>query len=187
MYEIYKDFESVYISGDNLSSSLYAQVYWKDDDSTDWELLGTCTSPRTELRWSDYTTRPSSRQIKIGIALYSKTAGATPVIRAIRVKFMTMVMDRYRWSIPIEVSDNQQFPDQAFNNFNAYQMRRHLDSMIKSVPPVIFVDVDGLAYEVKVLSASEQVDKWELIDGQPVVMYTYNMTIEQATTTTLDL
>jgi hypothetical protein len=187
LYEIYKDFESVYISGDNLSSSLYAQVYWKDDDSTDWELLGTCTSPRTELRWSNYTTRPASRQIKIGIALYSKTAGATPVIRAIRVKFMTMVMDRYRWSIPIEVSDNQQFPDQAFNNFNAYQMRRHLDSMIKSVPPVIFVDVDGLAYEVKVLSASEQVDKWELIDGQPVVMYTYNMTIEQATTTTLDL
>ena len=59
--------------------------------------------------------------------------------------------------------------------------------MIKSVPPVSFVDVDGLAYEVKVLSASEQVDKWELIDGQPSVMYTYNMTIEQATTTTLDL
>ncbi|WP_230677640.1 hypothetical protein, partial [Streptococcus pneumoniae] len=64
LYEIYKDFESVYISGDNLSSSLYAQVYWKDDDSTGWELLGTCTSPRTELRWSNYATRPASRQIK---------------------------------------------------------------------------------------------------------------------------
>jgi len=98
-----------------------------------------------------------------------------------------MVMDRYRWSIPIEVSDNQQFPDQAFNSFNAYQMRKHLDSLITSVPPIIFVDVDGLAYEVKVLSAGEQVDKWELIDGQPNIMYVYNMSIEQATSTTLAL
>jgi len=69
LYEINKDFESVYISSDICDANRYIEVYWKDDASTAWELLGTVTGQRQELRWSDYTTRPNSRQIKLGIAL----------------------------------------------------------------------------------------------------------------------
>jgi hypothetical protein len=183
LFEIYKDFESVYVSADVCDSNRYIEVYWQDDASTTWELLGTCTSQRTELRWSDPTTRPNSRQIKLGIALYSRTANTTPVVRAIRLKYMAMVFDRYRWNMPIEVSDNQQMPlGGGLNPFNAYQQRQHLDTLIRSVPPFILQDVDGAQFEVKVLSASEGISKWEPIDGAANFTQVVNLTIEQCTT-----
>lgn len=186
LFEIYKDMESVYISCELCDANRYIEVYWKDDDSTAWELLGTVTSARQELRWSTPATRPNTRQIKLGFALYSKIANTSPIIRAIRLKFMTMVTDRWRWTLPVEVSDNQQFPDGSINPNNAFKQREHLDAMIKSVPPVILEDVDGVRYEVKVLSASEQVEKWELDQstGETRIQYTYNLTVEQATTAT---
>lgn len=183
LYEIPKDIESVYISAEVCDSNRYIEVYWKDDASTAWELLGTCTSARTELRWSNPATRPNTRQIKLGIALYSRTANSTPIIRAIRLKYMSMVFDRYRWTMPIEVSDNQQMPlGGGLNPFNAYQQRAHLDTLIRSVPPFILQDVDGTQYEVKILSANEGISKWEPIDGVANFTQVVNLTMEQCTT-----
>ncbi len=185
LFEIYKDCESVYVSAELCDSNRYIEVYWKDDDSTAWELLGTCTATRTELRWSDPATRPNTRQIKLGLALYSRTANTSPIIRAVRLKYMTMVNDRYRWNMPIEVSDNQQMPlGGGINQYNAYQQRAHLDTLIKSVPPFILEDVDRVQYEVKVLSASEGISKWEQIDGAANMTQVYNLTMEQTTTGT---
>jgi hypothetical protein len=182
--EIYKDCESVYVAGDNIDSNNYVEVYWRDDGSTAWELLGTCTATRQELRWSDYATRPNTRQIKLGLALYSKTAGSTPIVRAVRLKYMAMVQDRYRWSLPIAVSDLQQMVDGKENPYTSVQMRAHLETLITRVPPCIFQDVDGVQYEVKILSASEQIERYELIDGAARLQTVYSLQVEQATTGT---
>lgn len=182
--EISKDMESIYISADVCDANRYVELYWKDDDSTAWELLGTVTSQRQEVRWSSYTTRPNTKQIKLGIALYSKTANSTPIVRAIRLKYMTMVQDRYRWSLPIAVSDNQQMVDGKVNPYTAAQMRSHLESLITRVPPLILEDMDANRYEVKVLAASEQPERFEYIDGQKRLQSVYTLQVEQATTGT---
>lgn len=180
--EIQKDVESVYAAGENLSSTRYADVYWQDDDSTSWEYLGRVTSNRQELRWSDYDTRPNTRQIKLSMVLVSNDDDSTPLISAIRVKFMSMVSDRWRWNLPVLISTQQQMLDGEVRIETAAQLRTHLDSMITSVPPVIFEDVDSVQYEVKVLSASEQIDKYEYNNGDIQIDSVYALQLEQVTT-----
>lgn len=178
LLEVQKDFESVYITGENLSATSYAVLYWQDDDSTAWELLGTVSDNRTEIRWSNYGTRPNSRQLKIGVALYTKTAGATPQINAIRIKYHPMVSDWFRWSFPILVSDNQQELGGTLSPYNAYQKRAHLDELTTQVPPLIFMDMDGEQYEVKVMGCQIQHTDVEWIGGQMKFESIYNLTIE---------
>ncbi len=176
--EVEKDFESVYISGEDFTADQYAEVYWQDDYSTEWELLGTVTTNRAELRWSDYTTRPQSRQLKLGVLLRTTSAAASPVIRAIRVKYHPMVSDWFRWSFPILCSNNQQEFGATISTHNANQKRQHLDELITQVPPFIFRDMDGIEYEVKVMGCAIQHDDVEWYNGQMVFNSIYNMTVE---------
>jgi len=176
--EVEKDFESVYISGEDMAAGQYVKVYWKDDASTEWELLGTVTSDRQELRWSDYSTRPQSRQLKIGLELHTISPSASPVVRAIRVKYHPMVSDWFRWSFPILCSNNQQELGGTISTYNANQKRSHLDGLITQVPPFIFRDMDGVEYEVKVMGCAIQNDDVEWIDGQMVFNSIYNITLE---------
>jgi len=180
LLEVQKDFDSVYLTGDNLSSTRYVKVYWKDDASTDWELLGTVTSDRTDLRWSDYSKRPNSRQLKLGLLLVSASSNVedTPVVRAIRIKYHPMVSDWFRWSFPILVSDNQQEMGWTVSSRTAQQKRDHLDEMIIRVPPFIFEDMDEKQYEVKVMGCQIQNMDVEWINGEQVFNSIYNMTIE---------
>lgn len=183
--EIQKDWESVYIAGENITSARYVDVYYQDDASTDWEYLGRVTSNRQELRWSDYSTRPASRQLKIAVALATDDYAETPVVNAIRVKYMPMVMDRWRWSLPITVADALQMLDGTISSYTAAQMVTHLDALIKQVPPFIYEDVDGLQYEVKVLNASEALQQYERpSSGVNRLKSVYNITIEQTQTGT---
>lgn len=176
--EVEKDFESVYISGEDMAAGQYVRVYWKDDASTEWELLGTVTSDRQELRWSDYSTRPQSRQLKIGLEMHTTDPTASPLLRAVRVKYHPMVSDWFRWSFPILCSNNQQELGGTISAYNANQKRSHLDTLITQVPPFIFRDMDGVEYEVKVMGCAIQNDDVEWIDGQLVFNSIYNMTIE---------
>jgi hypothetical protein len=179
--EVDKDFESVYISGENFSATLYAKVYWQDDDSTDWELLGTVTADRTELRWDDYDTRPNTRQLKLGILLVTASAEEedTPIIRAVRIKYHPMVSDWFRWSFPILVSDNQQELGGTLSTYTADQKRTHLDSLITQVAPFILEDMGGTQYEVKVMGCQIQHTNVEWINGAVRFNSIYNMTLEQ--------
>lgn len=180
--EIRKDCESIYISGENIDSTKPVLIYWKDDDSTDWEYLGTVTSNRQELRWSDPDTRPNTRQIKLGIVMFG-LVGGTPRIDAIRLKFQNMVTDRWRWQLSINVGDNQEMLDSDLNIYTKEQQRAHLDTLIRGVGPILFEDVDGVQYEVKVLGASEQVERYEYLENAPNFTSVYSLTVEQATTT----
>jgi len=176
--EVSKDFESVYISGEDMSAGQYVDVYWQDDDSTAWELLGTVTSDREELRWDDYTTRPNSRQLKIGLLLRTTSASASPVVRAIRVKYHPMVSDWFRWSFPVLCSDNQQELGGGISTHNARQKRAHLDTLITQVQPFILRDMDGVEYEVKVMGCAIQNDDVEYYNGELKFNSIYNMTVE---------
>ena len=183
--DVDKDYESVLIIGDNISSSQSVKVYWQDDASESvWEYLGEVTVTGQELRWSDYTKRPSTKGLKLGLGLYARTTlyvEGSPIVRAVRVKFHNMVTDTWRWSIPIQVSDRQTMLDGALNTYTAAQQIAHLDALTKQVPPVIYQDVTGTQYEAKVVDASRQVDKLEYIDGAITTSFVYRLSLEQVT------
>lgn len=178
LIEVQKDFESVYITGENFSATQYAKVYWQDDDSMDWELLGTITTGRAELRWDDYATRPNTRQLRLGIALFTTLANYTPSIRAIRLKYHPMVSDWFRWSFPLLISDTQQEVSGSINAYTAAQKAAHLDGLITQVPPFVFEDVDGVQYECKVMGCQIQIQDVEWVQTELSLYYIYNLTIE---------
>lgn len=180
--EIYKDCESVYVTGENITSARPVKVYWQDDDSTDWELLGTVTSNRQELRWSNLSTRPNTRQIKLALVLMTDDYTESPRVDAVRLKFQNMVTDRWRWTLTIQVSDDQEMLDGELNIYTKEQQRTHLEQMARSVPPILLEDVDGTQYEVKVMGATEQVERYEFFDDSPNFTSVYSFTVEQATT-----
>jgi len=152
-----------------------------DDESTGWELLGTAAYPRTEIRWSNATTRPNSRQIKIALQLNTESVLVTPKLEAVRIKYMSMLLDRYRWTLPLSLSVNQEMLDNTLNNYTLTQQVTHVNSLINSVAPIYFEDVDGVQYAVKVLGASRSVRDFEYRNPSTakVYKYVYNIVIEQ--------
>lgn len=181
--EVRKDMESVFLLGENLAAAKSIKVYWKDDESTDWELLGTATADRTELRWNDYDTRPNTRQLKLGFLMQTDNPGVTPVLRAVRVKYHAMVMDWERFRLPIQVSDAQMMVDDDINPYTALQQWTQLKALSKQVPPCIFENPFGIQYEVKIVDASFQIDRYEWLplEGRASISGVYHVTVEQVT------
>jgi hypothetical protein len=179
LLEVFKDVESLYITGDGFDSTHYAKLYWKDDFSTGWELLGTVTSNRAEVRWADYSTRPDTREIKIGVALYSGDDDA-PVVRAIRMKYHPMVMDWFRWTFPILVSDYTELLGGDTSPYTREEQEEHLTALLKSRAPLILQDVDGVSqYEVKVTGCPVQVMDFQWLHDGPRYNAIYNIALEQ--------
>ena len=169
------------VMGDDISSVQPVRVYWVDEDSDAWEYLGEVTASGQELRWSNYATRPNSKQLRIGLGIYAKETinyAGTPVIRAVRVKYHNMITDTFRWNLPIQISDNQ-ITNTTLNTYTAAQMRAHLDSLVRQVPPVIYEDVDGVQYECKVLDCTVQLDKLEAVNSVQRYSAVYRLTVEQ--------
>lgn len=172
-----KDFESVYVDTETNSASI--AIYWQDQESTDWELLGSSTSEDFEKRWSDYTTRPASKWLRLGMLLRTDDEQLTPILRAHRLKFHTMITDRWRWNVAIMVHDRQQMVDGSINEYDTTEMLTHLDALVRSIPPVIYEDMQGSQYEVKIISATMQVTQYEWYDDGAHLQWIVSLTLEQ--------
>lgn len=180
--EAQKDYESVTIMGENFAAGQYVEVYWKDDDSTAWELLGTCNSNNEELIWTNMTTRPNTKRIKLGILLFTTSAAETPRIRAIRVKYHLMVRDWFRWSLSVDVSGrtgNLQTMLDSENTLTAAQIKANLDAIAAQVPPFQYQDVDGTLYLVKVNDANFSYTKQVYENSTSYWEGVYRLTFEQ--------
>lgn len=177
--DVEKDFESVYISGDTLNASQYVEVYYKSSRSGAWTYLGKIDDYGEEVRWSDYTTRPASKELKLGFRLFSTSLTATPDIDVIRLKFLPNVNDRWQWTLPISVSPSQEFIDGTLNANSVAQMMAHLDSLVKSTPPFLLQDLDGTQYEVVCTGASVDVQRLDFYNGTKVPYYVYTLNLEQ--------
>jgi len=183
-----KDYESVTIMGENLSANRYVEVYWKDDDSTGWELLGTADSNIEELRWTiAMGTRPNTKRFKLGLLLVTKGRTGTPRIRAVRVKYHLMVRDWFRWNLVLDVSGRsisyQMGDDGSRNTTTGAQQKTALDTLVKKVPPFLYQDVDGQQWEVKVTDANFQYTKYEYAEATSTEWWegVYNIVIESVT------
>lgn len=159
LLEVQKDMESLYLDGEQLSSTASVDVYWRDDDSTHWENLGVITATGTEKRWT--SNRPNTKKIRLGLLLRTTNATTTPIVRAIRLKYMAMVRDRFRWSFTVRVGTNLETVAGTVETRSAATQRADLWTAAASVPPVAYVDLDGTSYTVKVLDATETAGKYQ--------------------------
>lgn len=183
-----KDWESVTLWG-NFSSSAYVKVYWKDDDSTNWELLGTVDSDGEELRWSSSATRPNSKKLKLGLLFITTVPTATPKVEGIRVKYHTMVKDWFRWTLPIDVSgglngaQKQEMINGEYNTLSATQIKSNVDGLAVRTAPFVMKDIDGTQYEVKVEDANFRYTKTEYNDKSSGKEWegVYTIVVEQVT------
>lgn len=183
-----KDYESVTIIGENLDATCYVQVYWKDDDSAGWELLGTCDSNNEELRWTiAMGTRPNTKRFKLGLRLVTTDGTQTPRIRAVRVKYHLMTRDWFRWHVIVDVSGRsgalQMLADGTRHTLTATQIKDNLDALARQIPPFLYQDVDGSQYEVKITDANFSYDRWEYNEKTTNTWWegTYTLVLEQVT------
>lgn len=186
IFEVYKDYESVTIIGENLSATCYVEVYWMDDASTAWELLGSATSNVSTLRWDvDRGDRPNTRRFKLGCRLVTKDGSETPRIRAIRVKYMPMLRDWYQWNLQIDVAGTAANPQEGVeghvNTRTAATIHDDLETIAKATGIFLYTDIDGTQYEVKVRTASFPYSKYEYNENAAAVEWegVWNLTIEQ--------
>lgn len=175
LLDVDKDWESVYVVGD-FSATATCDIYYRVNAADEWTLLGTITESGQELRW---TTRPVGRSIQLALQLKTTDTGTTPRVRAVRVKYMPMVRDRWRWQLPIGVHERQQMLDGTINKQCAAEMLEELDTLTMQTAPVHYVDVDGTAYECKVLAAAQNIQRFEYIDGAARVQWVISLTLEQ--------
>jgi hypothetical protein len=150
-------------------------VYWKDETHAVWQ---------DGSAWGDVgVTRPIGLWIKVGVRLISKPGDeVTPsILRAITLKYSTNVADRWRWTLPLAIHDNQEMPDGSINPYSGEEMRAHLQSMIESTEDIQFADLDGTEYIVKVAGASRQVDRYEYQTGSDSlsIQWVYTISLEQ--------
>jgi len=177
--DVNKDWEGVYINGDRLDTTHYVDIYYKDSRTASWTSLGKCDTYGEEVRWSDYTTRPTAKEIKLGFRLFTKSLYITPHIDVIRLKFMPNVRDRWQWSLPIEVGPEQELIDGTLNTYTVAQMTAHLDALIKSTPPFLLTDIDGTVYEVVCTGASVDLLRLDYYNAAFTPWWVYTLTIEQ--------
>jgi hypothetical protein len=167
-YLLDKDFESVTIVGDNLSANVNVKVYWQDEGSTAWELLGTADSDGEELRWSNHTTRPQGKWVKLGLLLSTNDADETPRVRAVVLKFLPMVNDRIRDSVTITLKNYIQMPDGAPDTYTLAQQLAHIQSMVERVIPFIYEDPLGVQYEARITDYQMKIDQFGHENGANV-------------------
>lgn len=177
--EVIKDFESVYLAGENMSSGSIT-VYWQDEASTSgWEELGSFEEDTKETVWTDFGKRPQSRRIKLALLIRTDSQTATPVLNAIRVKYHNMIRDRWSWNISLSVADGKEMFDGSISEYPAEEQRAHLNAAITQTLPVRLIDIDGRRYSVKVEGATENIEKLERINETVRYDSVYSLTLVQ--------
>jgi len=183
-----KDFDGIYFDTEDMTSgTIYA--YWKDQDSTEWELLGNGTENDFRLRWDiDGTTRPNSKWIRIGFLFRTDDEEYTPILRAHSTRFHTMVADRWRWTLQIAVNGNevqkQEKADGTMSSWTGAEMKTHLETLLRQTPPLVYEDIDGIQYEAKVTHAGRSILKAESRNEGIEFQYIYNVVLDQVTSST---
>ena len=145
--EIEKDWDSVFIAGENLSSRQWVTVYYRTEEDAAWSKLGDYTDNDTEISFPE-ETRTSSKKIQLRIVLNTLDWEKTPVVRAIRLKYLPMLTDKWRWTIQTTVGESKQLLDGTLDD-TSYQ-RELWETWAKTATPLRFYDIDGKKHYVRI-------------------------------------
>jgi hypothetical protein len=169
-YLLDKNWESVTIVGDNISEGQSVAVYFKDENSTDWEVagsIGVVTEDGQEVRFDIPAQRPVGRYLKIALLLSTDDFNETPRIRAVTLKFLPMVNDRFRDNMTLLLSSNVQLSDGEPVEYTCQQMFDHLygADVIGNKGTLVYYDPLGIPYEVTVVEHSSSITQFAYYNG----------------------
>lgn len=177
-----KDWESVTVFGENLGVDRYADVYWQADDDTSWTLLGRAAAETTELVWDDLDTRPTGQRIRLGVLVATQAPLESPIINAVSLKYMTMLHDWFRWTLPIGISGGpvtkQELLDGSVQSYTGDEQLTHLLGLATRVKPIDMVDLDGSSQVVKVLDVQLQASKYAVKSSTREIEWRAMVTVE---------
>ena len=180
LYTVEKDIESIQIFGNDISTTTPVTIFWKDDDSTDWERLGTISGPGQLIRWNDPDTRPATLGIRLGLLLRTSNEALSPEIKAIVMRHYPTITDRWQYRMPLILSPKGAGLGGKVNTREVDDMKDHLDTLVGATPPVRLVGYDGLEREVKIPNAVKRPSGYEVMsDGETIKFdIVYDVTVE---------
>ena len=173
-----KDVQSVFIAGD-IEGGGTVEVLWRDKLKDDWQSLGIASEDETELIFP-LLNRPLGNSFQLGLNLDAAEPLATPVVRSIVTKFHTMVDERYRWSMTLQINPNQTQLDGTIIREPLAERRRNLAAALHLVRPVQFTDIDGKEYLVKLENYAESTGGVQLVNGEPEYSSSHQLTFVEA-------
>ena len=180
LYTVEKDIESVQIFGNNIDTTSPLTIFWKDDESTAWERLGTVSEDGQLIRWNDPDTRPATRGIRLGLLLRTSDETISPEVKAIILRHYPTVIDRWQYRVPLILAPVGAGLGGKVETRTVDAMSAHLDSLVGATPPVRFIGFDGLEREVKVPHAVQRPNGYEVMNDGETVKFdiVYDLTVE---------
>lgn len=178
-----KAFAGVRVYGENLSSGVCVSVYWQDEDSTGWELLGTVDEDGEELLWT-FANRPISHWIKLGFLLRTNDGDETPRVRSIVLRNLPIPNDRRKDTIVIPLKDYITMADGSLNPYTLSEQLEHIEGLIglddnndKFIS--VYQDPLGVQYEVWIADHNMNMPTYAYENGNVVKELDMTLVLEQ--------
>jgi hypothetical protein len=181
-YLINKHFDQINLLSEALGNTNghKVDVYYRTELYPNYTLLGTIQSQDTALRWTGADL--AGKWVQLAFLITSTNKLTTPRIKATILKYQSLVADRARWSIPIEIDASQDVDGWHYSSAGIVaDTVERLDELIATEEPLVYKDVRGVAYEVSLQSYSEQLTKYEYKShtDEAVTCHIYTLIIEQ--------
>lgn len=191
LFEITKDFHSISVHGRHISEDTPVNIWYrttdpdymddctKNPDSYDgWSMLGEVTEPDTELYFEcSGDDRPAVKTFWLRIELSTRDSSQTPVVDAVRVKYMAMLRDTasFNYTVPLPFECLRDMCGIQISGYNQGEWDCILDGYWRGDKPIRFEDVDGRGYFVKIVNAVRRSSNFRVCNGQKVVDYDWSL------------
>lgn len=187
--DVLKDWESVAVIWERsrLDKPVELEIYYRRPEhgtgAAGWIYLGKATAANGEIQEIRFTGthRVPSRAIRLGFRMINDFV-TPPLVYAIRLKYQAMLNDTWRWTMPILISGNSTTPQQMMegvNGYNRVQQRQHLEQLAKKATPIVFRDLNGGTYNVKVAEMGFVPTRVEYVNGQVEADGIVQLTLEE--------
>lgn len=161
LYTVEKDVESVEIIGDDITPESPVTIFWQDEESTDWERLGTISESGQLIRWDDPDERPATKFIRLGLLIQTRDESVSPMISAIVLRHYPTIIDRWQYRLPLILAPLGSGLGGMVEDRDVDDLVEHLNSLVGATPPVRFVDMKGVEREVKISHATKRPSRYE--------------------------
>jgi len=110
---------------------------------------------------SVFVARAAGREIRFKLSFATNSSATSPVVKAIRLKYMAMVRDKWSWVMPVRVVSGLKQLDKTLEARTGTTIMSDLVSLAKRIDPFTLVDLDGTSYTVKVIGAQSNVVEYD--------------------------
>lgn len=179
-YLVEKHFDQVSLRSEGLDTNNRVKVYYRSETVTNYTLLGTIESNTAKLRWTGADL--AGTWVQLAFLIQTSDATQTPRIKATILKYQSLISDRARWTLPIEIDASQTVDGWTYTADGIVaDTKAKIKELLSANEPIIFTDVDDTEYEVSIQSYARQLSKYEevYVRDERQMNYVYTIIAEQ--------